>query len=223
MVTIRLPLWHSFRLIAGLVIVLALASNAAAAERGENATAADSAPIVLIFGDSLSAAYGMAQEKSWPALLAERLEASGYPHRVVNVSRSGETTGGGLRRLPDALERVEPTLTLLQLGGNDGLRGRPPTQIRSNLEQMLEAIEATESAVLLIGIRIPPNYGPAYTQQFEAVYRDLAEAHDVPLLPFLLEDIWNRDGMMQADGIHPSTQAQPLILELLWEEVEPLL
>ena len=187
------------------------------------AAALAGSPTILVFGDSLSAAYGMDRDDGWPALLEERLADQGYPHEVVNASRSGETTSGGERRLPDTLERHDPAVTVLQLGGNDGLRGQPPQRVEDNLAAMIEAAQGAGSEVVLVGIRIPPNYGQAYTERFEAVYPRLADAHGTRLVPFLLDGIWDRDGMMQDDGIHPTAQAQPELLDHVWAELEPLL
>ncbi|MCG5529548.1 arylesterase [Halorhodospira halochloris] len=176
--------------------------------------------VILVFGDSLSTAYGFERDKAWPALLDQQLAENGLDYRVVNTSRSGETTGGGLRRLPDTLEEHEPAITLIQLGGNDGLRGQPPQRIKSNLREMITLAEQADSEVVLIGIRIPPNYGRAYAERFEQIYPALAEEHDIELIPFLLEGIWDKEGMMQDDGIHPSAAAQPKILELVWDMLE---
>jgi len=180
-------------------------------------------PTILVFGDSLSAAHGLDRDRAWPALLEARLAEAGLPHRVVNASRSGETTDGGARRLPETLARYEPAITLLQLGGNDALRGQPPARIRDNLAQMIAQAREAGSRVLLLGIRIPPNYGQAYTERFEAIYPELAEARDVPLVPFLLEDVWDEAGMMQDDGIHPTAAAQPAIAETVWKRLRQLL
>lgn len=185
-------------------------------QAAENAT-------ILIWGDSLAAAHGIERNKSWPALLEQRLEERGLPYHLVNASRSGETTSGGLRRLPTALNEHDPAVTLLQLGGNDGLRGQPPQLIRSNLAQMIELTKESGSRVILIGIRIPPNYGQTYSERFAQVYPQLAEEYAISLVPFLLEGIWNQKGMMQDDGIHPTAEAQPQILELVWEELEELI
>ena len=180
-------------------------------------------PVVLVFGDSLSAAYGFDRDQAWPVLVEQRMEEAGLPHRVVNTSRSGETTSGGLRRLPETLERHEPELLVLQLGGNDGLRGQPPERVQENLAHMLEKAQERGAQVLLLGIRIPPNYGRTYTERFEAIYPDLAERYGVALIPFMLEGIWNQDGMMQDDGIHPTAEAQPKIADKVWETLQEML
>ncbi|ABM62832.1 arylesterase [Halorhodospira halophila] len=201
------------RALCAAALALLLGPSAATAER----------PTILIFGDSLSTAYGFDRDEAWPVLLEARLDEADRPHRVANVSRSGETTSGGTRRLPDALEEHEPEIVLLQLGGNDGLRGQPPERIRSNLQQMIEQARAVDSRVLLIGIRIPPNYGRTYTEQFAAIYPELADEQDVPVIPFLLEGVWDRDGMMQDDGVHPTAKAQPEIAETVWETLREML
>lgn len=181
---------------------------------------ADSRPTLLVIGDSLSAAYGIEQGQGWVDLLAERL---GDDARVVNASISGETTSGGASRLPDLLRQHEPELVLLELGGNDGLRGLPPGQMRSNLAEMIEASQAAGAEVLLLGIDIPPNYGQAYREAFRTVFSDLAETYGVPLVPFLLKDIALDEALMQGDGIHPTASAQPRILDNVWPELEALL
>nr|WP_156826743.1 arylesterase [Kushneria aurantia] len=178
----------------------------------------------MVLGDSLSAAYGIEQRQGWVNLLRERLETQ-YPgeYEVVNASISGDTSAGGLARLPQALEQHSPDILLLELGGNDGLRGLPPTQLESNLAQMIELGRDAGARVGLLGIRIPPNYGPAYSQAFEAVYPALAERFDIPLVTFILEGVALNDDLMQNDGIHPNAQGQPLILDNVWPLVEQLL
>nr|WP_229803323.1 arylesterase [Halomonas qijiaojingensis] len=171
-------------------------------------------------GDSLSAAYGIERDRGWVQLLAERL---GDEAQVINASISGETTSGGVSRLPDLLRQHEPELVLLELGGNDGLRGLPPRQMQANLAEMIKASQATGAAVMLLGIDIPPNYGNAYREAFRNVYTELADRYDVPLVPFLLEDIALDQSLMQGDGIHPTADAQPRILDNIWPELEALL
>jgi len=200
---------------ACIVLCLFLALGPAAAR-------AD-APVILVVGDSLSAAYGIRLEQGWVALLQARLEAEGYGHRVVNASASGETTGGALARLPRALARHRPAVVILELGGNDGLRGLPIGDVRGNFEDLIRLSRETEARVLLIGMRIPPNYGPAYTQTFHELYGDLARQHGLPLVPFFLDGIALDDSLMQDDGLHPAASAQPKLLELVWPELKPLL
>ncbi|PAU76709.1 arylesterase [Halomonas salipaludis] len=178
---------------------------------------ADTPPTLLVLGDSLSAAYGIEQEESWVHLLNERLDGE---VRVVNASISGETTAGGAERLPDLLGQHEPQLVLLELGGNDGLRGLPPQQMQQNLAGMIEASQSADAEVLLLGIDIPPNYGQAYRDAFSGVYRSLAEEYDIPLVPFLLDGVALEEGLMQSDGIHPTAAAQPVILDNVWPELE---
>ncbi len=184
---------------------------------------ASSDPVVLIVGDSLSAGFGMKTAEAWPSLLEKRLEKSGYPHRVVNASISGETTRGGLTRLPAALEQHVPDVVIVELGGNDGLRGLPLNEIRRNLDEMIERSRAAGARVLLAGVYIPPNYGPAYTQGFKDIYSDLSSPADVALLPFILEGVALDPELMQADGIHPNAAAQPVILDNIWPLLVPLL
>ncbi|MGP9500351.1 arylesterase [Halomonas sp. AOP43-D1-4] len=177
-------------------------------------------PTILIMGDSLSAAYGIEHEQGWVPLLEERL---GGQADVVNASISGETTSGGLQRFSAILEKQQPDIVLLELGGNDGLRGLAPNQMRSNLASMIEQSQEVDAQVLLLGIDIPPNYGQAYRDAFTGVYYSLAEEYDVPLLPFLLEGVALNEQLMQEDGIHPTAEAQPMILDNVWPELEPLL
>lgn len=178
---------------------------------------------VLVVGDSISAAYGMDTDEGWVRLLAQKLQQFDPAFAVVNMSLSGETTGGGLARLPDALRRHAPDVVILELGGNDGLRGYPIDRIHANLGRMVTASLDSGADVLLLGMQIPPNYGQRYGNAFHGIYHDLAAEHDVALLPFLLEGIATDDALMQRDGIHPTAEAQPLLLENLWPELEPLL
>ncbi|QJQ97156.1 arylesterase [Halomonas sp. PA5] len=184
------------------------------------AQADDETPTLMVFGDSLSAAYGIEQEEGWVSLLAERL---GDRARVINASISGETTAGGAARLPDLLRQHDPQLVLLELGGNDGLRGLPPAQMRNNLTRMIEESQQAGAEVLLLGIDIPPNYGQAYRDAFTAVYYDLADEYALPLVPFLLENVALEAALMQRDGIHPTASAQPLILDNVWPELDAML
>ena len=178
---------------------------------------------LLVYGDSLSAAYGIAEGDGWVSLLGERLGAEGWPVRVVNGSVSGETTTSGLARLEGVLDYFQPRIVILQLGGNDGLRGLPISLMRANLVEMIESIREEGALVLLAGIRIPPNYGPRYTEPFFATFGDLAELYDLPLVPFLIDGIPQQPGLMQGDGIHPRAEAQPLILDNVWPVLEPML
>jgi acyl-CoA thioesterase I len=181
------------------------------------------APTILVLGDSLSAAYGIRADQGWVALLQARLRQKGYGHRVVNASSSGETTGGGLSRLPRALATHRPSIVIVELGGNDGLRGLPIADIRRNLESILQLSHEAGARILLVGMRVPPNYGGTYARQFDDLFPELAREHRVARVPFLLEDIALDDAMMQADGIHPTAAAQPKLLAQVWPHLEPLL
>ncbi|MDO8959085.1 MAG: arylesterase [Rhodocyclaceae bacterium] len=181
------------------------------------------ADIVLVFGDSLSAGYGIAVNQSWPALLAERLRQGNPPRDLVNASISGETTAGGRSRLPAVLERHHPAVVILALGANDGLRGLPLTESRANLTQMVRAAKTSGARVLLVGMRLPPNYGPEYTRDFSALFSTLARQEKTALLPFLLEPIALDDAAFQADHLHPTAAAQPKILDHVWNSLKPLL
>lgn len=179
---------------------------------------------ILVMGDSLSAAYGVETEKAWVAQLRKRLDSRDYAGwSVVNASISGETTDGGLRRLPDLLSRHQPDIVVIELGGNDGLRGFPPSVIENNLARMIEQSQQAGSRVLLVGMQMPPNYGPRYTEAFAGIYPELAEAQDTALVPFFLDGIYNQQGMMQDDGIHPTAEAQTKLLDNLWPHLKPLL
>ncbi|MCE8018107.1 arylesterase [Halomonas sp. MCCC 1A17488] len=203
--------WRSAIGMAGMLVVLWLATAAAlAAER----------PVVLVMGDSLSTAYGIERETGWVSLLETRLDGRA---RVVNASISGETSSGGASRLPELIGQHQPDIVLLELGGNDGLRGLPPSQLEANLAGMIEASQDAGAEVLLLGIDIPPNYGPAYRRAFTDVFARLADNYDTPLVPFLLEGVALEEGMMQDDGIHPTREAQPIILDNVWPALAPLL
>jgi acyl-CoA thioesterase I len=178
---------------------------------------------ILVLGDSLSAAYGLEAKQGWVALLPQRLSAQGYGYEVVNASVSGETSDGGLARLPRALQLHHPDVVILELGGNDGLRGLPVTQTRANLEKMIELAQAAGAQVLLVGIQMPPNYGPKYTAAFAAVFPQLARDRHVALVPFLLENVALAPGLMQEDGLHPTAQGEPRVLDTVWKSLQPLL
>lgn len=165
----------------------------------------------------------MSAAAGWPDLLEKRLDAKGYPHRVINASISGDTTRGGLARLPAALDRYQPAIVIVALGGNDGLRGLPPSEMEQNLSVIIERSQQSGAKVLLAGIQIPPNYGPAYTERFRAVYPELAGRYGIPLVPFLLEGVALDRELMQADGIHPKAEAQQLILDNVWPALKSLL
>ncbi|WP_372971199.1 arylesterase [Marinobacter sp.] len=179
---------------------------------------------LMIYGDSLSAAYGVQTEEAWVALLRERLDKEGLDQwQVVNASISGETTDGGLRRLPDLLDKNQPDIVILELGGNDGLRGFPPDVIRSNLAGMIEQVNESGAKALLVGMQIPPNYGQRYTRAFADIYPELAEEHETELVPFFLDSIFDQEGMMQDDDIHPTAEAQGQLLDNVWPVLEPML
>jgi len=179
---------------------------------------------VLVLGDSLSAAHNLPAGSGWVDLLGKRLAAGqGARGKVVNASMSGETTAGAATRLPGLLARQSPDVVVIALGGNDALRGLTPAQIRANLEKMIVASQKAQAKVLVLGIDVPPNYGPAYRQRLATVYRELAAQYKVPLLPFLLEGVALQPGMMQADGLHPTQAAQPKVLANVWPLLQPLL
>jgi acyl-CoA thioesterase I len=178
---------------------------------------------VLVFGDSLSAGYGLAPDQGWASLLQPRLVSRGYGQRVVNASVSGETTSGGRSRLPRALTQHHPDIVILELGANDGLRGLPLATASANLGEMIDAIKASGARVLLVGVELPPNYGPAYTGAFRRMYADLAREHRVALVPFLMEGVALDGRLMQADGLHPNAAGQPRLLDTVWKALQPLL
>lgn len=178
---------------------------------------------ILILGDSVSAGYGLETQQGWVALLQARLRSQGYGYRVINASVSGETTTGGLSRLPRALEIHQPKIVIIELGGNDGLRGLPLGTSRNNLERMIQLSRASGAQVLLLGMKIPPNYGPRYAEGFEQLFRDLASRYQLAFEPFFLEKIALEPDMMQADGLHPTAKAQPIMLDSVWPVLEPLL
>ena len=184
---------------------------------------ADETPVILILGDSLSAAYNMEVSESWPSLLQDRLDEHGHAYRVFNSSIAGDTTQGGLARLPRLLEKQQPAIVMIELGGNDGLRGIPLDTTRGNLSSMIVAGQQAGARVIISEMRIPPNYGRSYTEKFQALFGELAAEHGETLLPFLLEDIALEPGMMQADGIHPAAAAQPAMLDEVWAVLEPLI
>ena len=197
-----------------ILFVLVAASASARAET----------PVILVFGDSISAGHGLARvDQGWVALLQTRLKEQDYVYQVVNASVSGETTAGGLARLPRALMLHRPKIVILELGGNDGLRALPIAQMRVNLARMADLASASGAEVLLVGIRVPPNYGPEYTEGFSRCYVDLAREKKVPLVPFMLTDVAQFANLMQADGIHPNETAQPKLLANVWPSLKPLL
>lgn len=194
--------------------LLFLLAGIAAAAHAENT--------ILVFGDSISAGYGIPVEKGWVALLQAKLEDEGYGYRVVNASVSGETTAGGLSRLPRALALHHPRIVILELGGNDGLRALPVAAMRANLGKMVRLARAARASVVLLGMRMPPNYGPEYTAEFRRAYLDVAKAR-VAFLPFFLDGVALTPALIQADGIHPNVLGQPRLLANVWTVLRPLL
>jgi acyl-CoA thioesterase-1 len=187
------------------------------------AQAQPAAPVILLVGDSISAGYGLPPEAGWPTLLQKRLAAEHYPHRVVNASASGDTTAGGRARLPPLLAQHHPAITIIELGGNDGLRGGSLEAMHGNLDAMIAMAQKAGSQVLLVGMRLPPNYGPAYVQRFAAIFAELAKAHKTALVPFLFDGFGEDNAMFQPDRIHPTAAAQPKLLDNVWSALQPLL
>jgi acyl-CoA thioesterase-1 len=177
-------------------------------------------PSILVYGDSLSAAYGLARNQGWATLLQDRLQATGFPHQVNNRSLSGETTFGGRQRFVRVLGQTKPGLTILALGANDALRGLSLEQTRQNLAFMIEQSLARQSAVLLVGIQLPPNYGPVHNQRLQTMFKALASAYPIGYVPFMLQGFATDESFFQADRIHPNAKAQPKILETLWPAIE---
>jgi len=187
-------------------------------------TTASVAPrTILVLGDSVSAGYGLTVGEGWVSLLQGRLKTQGYGYRVVNASVSGETTTGGLARLPRALTVHKPQIVVLELGGNDGLRGLPLETSRANLEKMIQLSKAAGAQVVLLGMKMPPNYGPRYAEGFERIFAELARKHRLAFEPFFLDKIALVPGMLQADGLHPTAKAQPAMLDAVWPVLKPLL
>ncbi len=183
-----------------------------------------SPPVILVMGDSLSAAYGLdSPSQGWVALLEAKLKARGYDYTVVNASVSGETSGGGLTRFPQALSNAKPAIVILELGANDGLRGLPVQEMQANLGKMLDLAREAHARTLLVSMLMPPNYGKTYVQGFAAAYPALAKRYKVPLAPFLLTGVADHPELMQADGLHPIATAEPRVLDNLWPALEPLL
>ena len=180
-------------------------------------------PVILVFGDSLSAGYGIHVEQGWVSLLARKISQLGYGFKVINASVSGETTAGGAARLAHALEVQRPSVLILELGANDGLRSLPLANTRDNLEKMITLARSRDIPVLLLGMRVPPNYGERYTSAFQGMYSELAQAHKLTLVAFLLDQVALNPALMQADGLHPNEQGQPLLLDNVWPKLEPLL
>lgn len=200
-----------------LVTLLLVCSSLHAANSNSNIKT------ILLVGDSLSAAYGINIDDGWVAMLQNRLANEDIPYQLINASISGDTSVGGMNRLPLLLQQYQPDIVILELGGNDGLRGLPIKALRQNLQSMVEASLAQKARVILAGIKIPPNYGKRYTEMFYQVYTQLAAEYPIVLIPFLLDGIGDNTALMQADGLHPTKEAQPLILDIVWNKLKPLL
>lgn len=198
------------------VLLIALVATSSASTTNTSRT-------ILVLGDSVSAGYGIKSSEGWVTLLSQKLQREGYGYRVVNASVTGETTTGGLTRLPRALQIHRPEIVILELGGNDGLRGLPLTATRGNLDRMIGLSQRAGARVLLVGMKIPPNYGPRYTLGFERIFSDLAKQHSLPLVPFLMDRVALTPGLMQEDGIHPKAAGQPLMLGNVWPQLAPML
>jgi acyl-CoA thioesterase-1 len=181
------------------------------------------AATILVYGDSLSAGYGVTRHSDWAHLLQLRLSEKKTDYTVVNASISGETTLGGVNRINDALRTHRPAITIVALGANDGLRGSDLNAMRSNLERIIDAARGAKSQVILVGMQIPPNYGPQYTEKFSATFRDVAKAKRVPLVPFLLEGFADKRELFQADNLHPTAEAQAMMLETVWKTLAPVI
>jgi acyl-CoA thioesterase-1 len=188
-----------------------------------NSSRGDEEKTVLVFGDSLSASYGIKEEQGWVNLLSEKLRQAQSPYSVINASVSGETSSGGLSRLPAVLAEFQPSVVILELGGNDGLRGLPLTTLQVNLEEMVSLSQQAGAEVLLAGIQIPPNYGPRYTEPFYALFGEIADTEELPFVPFLIDGIPQQPELMQNDGIHPRAEAQHMILDNVWPVLAPML
>lgn len=181
------------------------------------------AATILIMGDSISAAYGFEVDQGWPALLQQKLGRQSRDYQVVNASISGETSAGGLSRIGNELQRHRPAIVIIELGANDGLRGYPPARMKTNLKRMIERSKVSGARVLLLGMRIPPNYGRRYTEMFYRVYSELEKEQAIAFVPFLLDGVAAQTGMIQHDRLHPNAKAQPVIMELVWGKLEPML
>lgn len=198
-----------------LIVVVVVAFQAAPAVAANRT--------ILVLGDSLSSGYGIAADESWVALLAKRLEEKAYGYRVVNASIPGDTSSGGLARLPDLFERHTPKILVIELGGNDGLLGQPVARLRENLTKMIRLAEAGGAKVVLAGIEIPPNYGSAYTKALAKIYPELARRFHAALVPFLLQGVALHPQLMQADHIHPNAAGQKIVFENVWNVLSKLL
>jgi acyl-CoA thioesterase I len=218
-------------LLAGLAIAACLAPPLAVMAQAGSVTptetgkpnAPTAAPVLLVFGDSLSAEYGLKRASGWVSLLQDQLKREGFPHRVVNASISGETTAGGVVRLNALLKKHQPAMVILQLGANDGLRGLPVVQTEQNLKRMLQMIRAANARALIVGIRVPPNYGLDYARQFDSVFSRVGQDTQTAVVPFLFEGFAQDPGFFQADEIHPNERAQPRMLSIVWPRLRVVL
>lgn len=202
--------------VLSLLTQFVLSSSALAENRAASKT-------ILVYGDSLSAAYGIPREQGWVSLLEQRIQAQRLPYRIVNASVSGETTSGGLSRFPANLKQHKPDLVILELGANDGLRGLPVSEMQKNLGKMIQTSREAKAEVLLLGMMLPPNYGHRYAQEFKASFTQLALRFKLPLVPFFLDGVAAHPELVLDDGLHPSAAGQPRILDNVWAELEPLL
>lgn len=206
-----------FRFLSLLIVLPALLfNNLAVAETTSKQT-------ILVFGDSLSAAYGIPKEQGWVNLLAQRMKDNQLPYEVANASVSGETTAGGLSKLPATLKQFKPSIVVIELGANDGLRGLPLDAMKNNLDKIIAACQQINARVVLLGMLIPPNYGPKYTNGFQQVYLDLSQTHKTAFVPFFLDGVSGHSDLVIEDGLHPNVNAQPKILENVWPTLKALL
>lgn len=212
----RLSLKIRVLLIVSLALIISLPCVATESQPSNS-------PTILIMGDSLSASFGIRTSEGWAALLQKRLAAENLPHRAINASISGETTNGGLSRLPQALNTHKPQTVIIELGANDGLRGLPINLMRENLRRMIKLSQLAKSQVLILGMRLPPNYGPRYTQTFNQVFIELAKEYKTGVVPFFLTEVATKSELMQSDGLHPTARAQKIILDTVWSQLQPLL
>jgi acyl-CoA thioesterase I len=220
--------WTTRATLAPLALIACMGAAPAyaaqdAAAVAATATATSGKPSIVVLGDSISAEYGLPRDTGWVALLRSKLPQEHFDYSVANSSISGDTTSGGLARLPAAINRIRPKIVIVELGANDALRGVPLATTEANLRAIIEKSQAANAKVLLVGMYVPPNYGPDYSQKFHGVYEQLSREKHVPLVPFLLAGIENNPEMFQADQIHPTPQAQPLLLNNVWPVLRPLL
>ena len=180
-------------------------------------------PVIMVLGDSISAEYGLPRDTGWVALMRQRLASERIDYSVANASISGDTTSGGRARMPELIQRLKPSIVIVELGANDALRGVPLPTTEDNLRTIVEQAQQAHAKVVLIGMYVPPNYGPDYTQKFHGVYEQISKDLHVPLVPFLLAGIADKPEMFQADQMHPTQQAQPVLLDNVWPTVKPLL